>query len=588
MLSRGVLFGVKTKMILTFTICIIIPGIFFFVFFLQSYSSYVLDNVIENKENIMKEAQKNMEFRFEAYKNTSMTLYYNATMKAYIDQEEYAQENPLVKQFLSTIVNSDRYIAAAVLRLGERVYGSGYSYQNLDDYFVCHEEDILAPKGRAVWIPTEIMTASYNQSPDNFALGRAVNSELHNVGSFWIFFSDEIFNNIFKNSIFHEENTDYYLISENHEVITSSNKGIIAGKGEDELCSRAWETGDGNFLYEDGTSGKEKIVVCSYSDMTDWLLITVTDKSTTFRAVTEMKKASVIIGGLYVLFILIAYYFFSKEFFGPMKKLSRRLYNVTERKFEKIEETGRTDEMGMLMNNYNYMVDEIQALIENIREEEKAKNEEKMKVLSMQIGPHFIYNTLNTIKWMAVVNRQANIKRMVESLVRLMMSVTYNNSEEITLREEKVLLDSYVYIQKMRFTNFDIAYELPEEIGECKILKLLLQPFVENCILHAFKGKAGVGQIMVRFYEKGDALEIDISDNGTGFDTEAITNSGNEKNEIDHVGIFNVMERIWLNYGKEYGVTIDSVAGRGTVVHLHLPVICGGGVKNGESSDSRG
>ncbi|MCR1841724.1 cache domain-containing sensor histidine kinase [Murimonas intestini] len=588
MLAKGVLFGVKTKMILTFTICIIIPGIVFFVFFLQSYSSYVLDNVIENKENIMKEAQKNMEFRFEAYKNTSMTLYYNEAMKAYINQEEYAEENPLVNQFLSSIVNSDRYIAAAVLRLGDRIYGSGYSYQNLEDYFVRHEQDILAQKGRAMWNPTEVMTASYNQTPDNFSLGRAVNSELHNVGSFWIFFSSEIFNNIFKNSIFHEESTDYYMISEDYQIITSSNKEMTGSRGEEGLCRRAWETGNGNFLYEDEGSGKEKIVVCSYSDMTDWLLITVTDKSTAFKDVTEMKKASVIIGSLYVLFILIAYCFFSKEFFGPMKKLSRKLYNVTERKFEKIEETGRTDEMGMLMNNYNYMVDEIQALIENIREEEKAKNEEKMKVLSMQIGPHFIYNTLNTIKWMAVVNRQDNIKRMVESLVKLMMSVTYNNSEEITLKEEKALLESYVYIQKMRFTNFDVEYELPEEIQEFKILKLLLQPFVENCILHAFKGKAGVGQITIRFYEKGGVLEIDITDNGLGFDPDAITKNGNEKNEIDHVGICNVIERIWLNYGKEYGVTIDSAAGMGTAVHLHLPVICGGGEKNGESSDSRG
>ena len=124
--------------------------------------------------------------------------------------------------------------------------------------------------------------------------------------------------------------------------------GIVAtNNGTLENCGtgrRAWETGNGNFLYEDEGSGKEKIVVCSYSDMTDWLLITVTDKSTAFKDVTEMKKASVIIGSLYVLFILIAYCFFSKEFFGPMKKLSRKLYNVTERKFEKIEETGRRSE----------------------------------------------------------------------------------------------------------------------------------------------------------------------------------------------------------------------------------------------------
>ena len=103
------------------------------------------------------------------------------------------------------------------------------------------------------------------------------------------------------------------------------------------------------------------------------------------------------------------------------------------------------------------MLGKISDLMEEVRIKEEAKNNEKMKVLSMQIGPHFIYNTLNSIKWMAAVNKQPNIKKMVESLIKLMVSVTYNTNEEIYLHEEIELIKCYCYIQKVRYMNFDIV-----------------------------------------------------------------------------------------------------------------------------------
>ena len=122
----------------------------------------------------------------------------------------------------------------------------------------------------------------------------------------------------------------------------------------------------------------------------------------------------------------------------------------------------KTDEMGMLITNYNFMIDEIMRLMSEVREEEKEKNEEKMKVLSMQINPHFVFNTLNTVKWMAISNKQTNIKCMIESLIALMKSVTYTRKEEVFVEEELELLASYVYIQKMRFVNFEVGYEVDD------------------------------------------------------------------------------------------------------------------------------
>lgn len=116
----------------------------------------------------------------------------------------------------------------------------------------------------------------------------------------------------------------------------------------------------------------------------------------------------------------------------------------------------------------------------------------------MQIGPHFLYNTLNSIKWMAVLNNQPGIKQMVESLMKLLGAVAYNKEDEISLREELELLESYIFIQKVRFMNFRVEYDVPEQVLSMKIGRFMLQPFVENCIIHGLHGLDYEGVIRIR------------------------------------------------------------------------------------------
>lgn len=189
----NILFGVKVKIILIFSVIVILPSILFFSFIVHKYSRYILEHVIENKRNIMEEAIKNMDFRFDGYENTTMTIYYNDAIKAYIDKESYTNENPYVMQFLNTLVNSDRYLVSAVMELDGQIYNSGYNYRNLDEYLEANREKVLERKGKSVWLPTETMAASYNQHPDNFVLARALNSQNRNVGTLWLFFSDDFF-----------------------------------------------------------------------------------------------------------------------------------------------------------------------------------------------------------------------------------------------------------------------------------------------------------------------------------------------------------------------------------------------------------
>lgn len=330
-------------------------------------------------------------------------------------------------------------------------------------------------------------------------------------------------------------------------------------------------------------------MVCTKAKTNDWILSTATLENDAYQELYTIRRLTGVIGCLYLGFMVLAYRILSVSIFRPLQRLAGGLQEVSKGRIRHIDVknenfAGQKDEVSELIDHYNVMVDEIDKLMVEIRKEEKAKNEERMKVLSMQISPHFIYNTLNTIKWMAAANRQNHICKMVECLIKMMMDVTYRANEEVTLKEELELLDCYIYIQKMRFMNFEVEYCIPEELLSYRVNKLVLQPFVENSILHAFKDKEEVGIICIKASLKTEYLELIVEDNGKGFEWEAEKVKKEESGRKDHVGIQNVCERIRLNYGGEYGVIIESIAEKGTTVKIHLPIYCESSVTGDESA----
>ncbi len=569
---RRLIYSIKSKVFLIFIFLVVLPSLLIIGNFTRNYSDYVLKSIIKEKKTLMKEMDNNMDLQFSNYKNVSMSLYYNALTKSYIDRKDYNRPDEYIPIFLSSIVNSEKYVSAAVLEINGKIYYAGYQYRNLEQYLKEHREDVIQRKGKIKWIPTENLSASFSQSLHNFTLARAVNSPDQSVGTLWLFISEDLLNYMLRNSGYTTDGSNYYIVAPDYHVVTSNDKSMIGKVQKKDVFTQALTKKSGYFKYYNPETDKNEIIVCTSSSTTGWTILTITEEDSIFKDVDKIKELAILIIFLYILFFVFAYYLMSKAVFNKVEHLSKGLVKVSKGSFDKIEMKNSNDEMGMLISTYNYMINKIELLMEDIRLEEQAKNNEKMKVLSMQIGPHFVYNTLNTIKWMAVVNKQKNIQKMIESLIKLMMSVTYDTNEEITLAQEIDLLNSYVYIQKMRFMNFEIEYEMEEEIKNYSIMKLILQPFVENCILHAFTEEPKLFVIHIKAYTD-KALYIEIRDNGKGFETESLATRSMEKKDMDHIGIENVMERIRLSYGNEYWVTINSTTGEGTSVMLKLPLL---------------
>lgn len=565
-------YRIKNKIIIMILLAVI-PSILFSVYSSYQYYKDSFNRIIEEKEALVEEMTQNLDFQLQYYANISMTAYYNETILDYINSGNYDGVNENVEAYLSGIVNSESNVEAVVMELGDTRYVEGYRYHNLDEYLERHREAVKEKKGKVIWIPTETMSGRYHSNLKTFALARAINSTEGTEGTFWMFFSADFISDILSYQRLDQEGTSYYILTEDNVVVCSS-RDLPAGKKlKDKELIRAFENEKSGKKIK--LSSDESIAVSKISEETGWKTTVIIDPDEVFGVVKELRRMTIWLMLLTALVLLLIYFFLTCYIFEPMKRLSAGMKNVSDKKFEKIGFRKKTDEMGMLITNYNFMIDEIMRLMSEVREEEKEKNEEKMKVLSMQINPHFVFNTLNTVKWMAISNKQTNIKCMIESLIALMKSVTYTRKEEVFVEEELELLASYVYIQKMRFVNFEVGYEVDDNTKKLKILKLLLQPLVENCILHAFQGRRQGGVIKIRIYRQEEALHIWVEDNGIGFDMREQEKlfEANREESAEHVGIYNVVQRIRLNYGESYGAEIQSVSGAGTKVHLTLPVL---------------
>ena len=267
----------------------------------------------------------------------------------------------------------------------------------------------------------------------------------------------------------------------------------------------------------------------------------------------------------------------------PLKKLEKYMVQVNPDNMDQRMEILTDDEIGHLSMKFNQMMDRIRNLKEQVIEEQEDKRKYELQALQAQINPHFLYNTLDSIIWMAETN-DSNIVAMTEALAKLFRISLNKGNEEISLERELEHVKNYLIIQSMRYAD-KFTYEISAEPGveRCRTIKLILQPIVENCIYHGIKKKRGTGKITIRAYRREQDLIIEVSDDGCGMPEEICRKILSDEIESENIsgsgiGVKNVNERIQLRFGKKYGLSYSSEEGVGTTVTYVLPYNEGGSI----------
>lgn len=317
--------------------------------------------------------------------------------------------------------------------------------------------------------------------------------------------------------------------------------------------------------------GKESIIVStSFSSGSSligfsWRLVSVLPYNDLFYVLDQILHALLVTGLAVIICAVFVSYFISNNLTRSLKRLRDRLLDLSSGKLNAFLDSNPKDELWDLEQGYNEMVVKINDLLEKNRLEQEKKRELELTALQAQINPHFLYNTLDAIGWIAVMKGQKEIEQMVMELSRFFRLSLHKGDKRITIEDEIGIAASYVAIEQLRNPGkFDVEYDIQPEITQLMVPKIILQPIVENAIKHGVSQVRRHGLITIRGYRNNDDVYLEVTDNGKGFCEKSshIHGSG--------YGLKNVNERIQLEYGTGYGLSMQSEEGAGTTVVIHL------------------
>ena len=276
---------------------------------------------------------------------------------------------------------------------------------------------------------------------------------------------------------------------------------------------------------------------------------------------------------------LILSYLISRQLGRPILRLLERLDLVAQGDFSPDASIESNDEIGIIGRRINQMSSQINTLMETRIQGEKEKKDLELKMLQAQINPHFLYNTLDSIKWIATMQKNSGIVQTVTALSALLKNMAKGFNEKVSLQQELDFLNDYVIIEKIRYVEmFDIEIQVESpRLYEARIIKLTLQPLVENAIFNGIEPSGRFGLIQIRAWEEKGTLKVSVTDNGIGMSKEQcrkiLTDTSRvTKSTMSGIGLPNVDRRFKLVYGEEYGLTITSEPDQYTAITISLPL----------------
>lgn len=365
----------------------------------------------------------------------------------------------------------------------------------------------------------------------------------------------------------------YIMDSEDNIVYTPVNKVVYR-------INNDWLKDINNKIIIKRIKGENYQLTKVDSEYTGWQTIGVFPEKESLYVIKEIQIKSLLVGVLGLAIAVILSVLFTRTIVDPMQKLKNLMKKAQEGDLTVYFDVKYTDEVGELGGSFNTMVKEIRKLMYLVKMEERKKRIAEMNVLQAQIKPHFMYNTLDTIRWMAEENNEKDIIEIIEAFTNLLRISLSKGKEIISVREEMNHILNYLTIQKIRYEDkMDYEIDFDENILDYNIVKLILQPLVENAIYHGIKEKRGNGKIIIQGKVEEKYLLFIVKDDGCGIEEDKLKEINenlryhNVKDNKIGYGIFNVNERIKIRYGDDYGLKFDSIRGKMTVVEVRHPIV---------------
>jgi two-component system sensor histidine kinase YesM len=583
----------KSKLMIFYLILITIVFGFYTVFSFFSIYKSSKEQMKDAADQVLMQTSELLNYKLDNIIYASDQLFYNETMNDIIKRDRNMPISPQLlgdfnqmKVLISSAFKSDDMYRLTLYLDSSVYYSQSYSVKgNLKTQFssissISDEQwykDLHKFDGKVMWVEP---AAAEKSEPEDIVVScvRFIKDNDSYTNIIGVLRFDLLQNDI--NSIVEKaaitDNGVTYLLNSNDAVMAYSSKALTDRYMDyvnpiirEDRSRERWKTINiGNEIVLLGTVPIKN---------TDWTLISVIPYMDLQAAGWQLTKRMVFFLLIAVPVSLIMSIVFSYTVTKRIGELSQKMAGTLEDRLpEYMEETG-SDEISMLIRSYNYMIRRIKDFSETqYRMGLDVKNAE-LKALQAQIDPHFLYNTLDLINWKALRNGIPEISDIVQKLTRFYKLSLSKGRDIITVRDELAHIETYVGLQNLRFKNgIKLILNTEENIYGYSILKLILQPIVENAILHGILCKdSKTGTITITGRMEGSIIRFSIHDDGVGMDSdkaERLFSSANPKEEQGY-GIINVNHRIKLFYGNEYGLTCKSSLGEGTTVYITIPAL---------------
>lgn len=383
-----------------------------------------------------------------------------------------------------------------------------------------------------------------------------------------------------------DESVGYsYLLASNDVVISHEDTAAI---GSRQIDSRKYDTDIPFASFNDRINGVDSIVTVSRLDRHEysgesilkgsgWRIVSVVSREMLVEPLNRINKTIALLALAALTASVLVTGRIARGITRPIRSMGRRLKSFGRQDAPEevlLFEENRRDEMWELESAYNDMLLRITELMEKNRRQSEQTRKQELTALQAQINPHFLYNTLDVVAWLAKIKKQPEIEQLILALGSFFRISLHKGEQFIRVSEEIELLRSYVTIEKIRFPGkISIEYRVEADIMDCSMMKIVLQPLVENAIKHGLSQLEGEGHILVEGRRgEGEDLLFEVRDDGVGFEVpESFLEKGSAAVQPEGgYGLRNVHERIRLSCGEGYGLSIRSVPGEGTAVRVRI------------------
>ena len=356
-------------------------------------------------------------------------------------------------------------------------------------------------------------------------------------------------------------------------VLSSWNRSIALGeKTDDELLKKIQERlpkkTDSFSIHE---NGEEQLVTYIFNKNLNQLFVYTMPYHYINSEVYAMLKQILVVVMFLVLLCIGIVAMVYQGIMSPIKRMLEFCREVSEGKLSVRIQDKHKDELSRLSGSMDHMADTIEHLMDQQKTQEKKKRELELQMLQYQLNPHFLFNTLNSLRFVAAMHKDQIVSDGIQALSSLLQNILTNKNEYITIQEELENLENYFSILRIRYAgSFEYSFHVEEdELLSCLVPKLILQPLAENSVMHGSSDNGTVMEIQITCWRENEDVMIELSDDGKGF--EVTDDALAPHPERKRIGVANVNDRIQLNFGRKYGLKINSQPGKGTTCTLTLP-----------------